>query len=273
MSVQTPPDRTQAAPHRSTGTFAVSIITIVVGGCIILGTLASSGLSAVRNARSADAGPPVQLTDTSGVESVDIDVTGGALTVVYDDVPQAELDGDGAGAWRLERRGDTLYVATPRRSFADWGSEKGATLTLPRALEGDAVSVDARIAGGSFDLDGDFGDVDVEVSGGSANVSGGVNALALTVAGGSVSADVDGAVEATFDVAGGELTATLTGEAPTRTSIEVTAGSADIGLPDDTYRFTSEGPGSVDSTLRTSPSATPRVEVQAVMGSVTLRAS
>ncbi|WP_396646117.1 hypothetical protein [Microbacterium sp.] len=271
MTVQTPPDPTTARPRRSGSALAVSILTIIVGGCVILGTLASSGFSAARNASAAEAGAPLQQSDTYGVRHLDVDVTGGALMIVYADVDEAELSGDGVGAWRLERRGSTLHVTTPRGSFADWGDGSEATLALPRALADRDVDVRGQLTGGTLDLDGDFGDVDVQVTGGSATLSGAVSALTLEVAGGSVSVDVDGARTAAFEVAGGELTASLTGAAPTRTSVEVTAGSADIALPDDTYRFTSEGPGSVDSSLRTSPTATPRVDVQATLGSVTLR--
>lgn len=271
MSVQTPVDPKPTPSRRAKGALAVSIGTIVVGGCVIVGTLLSTGFTAVRDLSAMSLGAPVQQNDVAGIRDLDVDVAGGALRIVYDDVSEAELDGGGVGAWTLERRGDTLHVSSPRRSFADWGSGSQATLTLPRELGRQDLGLHVEVAGGSIDLSGDYGDVDVTVSGGSATVSGAASTLSLSVAGGSVTADVDGVDAATFEVTGGDLTADLTGGAPARTRVDVTAGSADIGLPDATYRLSSEGPGSIDSSLQTSPTATPRVEVQATLGSVTLR--
>ena len=271
MTVEPSTEPTPAPPRRTKGASAVAIGTIIVGACVVLGTLVSTGLTAARELSSLSMGAPVQQSDVRGVRALDVDLAGGELQIAFDDVSEAELGGGAVGAWTLERRGDTLHVASPRRSFAQWGSGSKATLVLPRSLERQDLDLRLEVAGGSADLSGDYGDVDVQVSGGSATVSGGASALSLSVSGGSITADVDVAVTATFDVTGGELTADLTGAAPSRTAIEVTAGSADIGLPDDTYRYSSEGPGSVDSSLRTSPTATPRVEVQATLGSVTLR--
>lgn len=279
MSVQTPleptpvPPTAPPSPQRSKAALTVAIGTIIVGGCIILGTLVSTGFTAVRDLRSSEAGAPVQQSAVDGVRDLDIHVTGGVLTVAFAEVTEAELEGGGIGGWTLERRGNTLKVETPRRSFADWGNGAEATLTLPRELEGSNLDLRAEVAGGSLDLGGDYGDVDVQVTGGGATVTGSAAALTLSVSGGSATADVEGVDAATFEVAGGDLTADLTGGAPARTSVEVAAGSADIGLPDATYRFTSDGPGSVDNGLRTSPTATPRVDVQATIGSVTLRTS
>lgn len=279
MTVQTPleptpvPPTAPAAPPRSKAALTVAIGTIIVGGCIILGTLVSTGFTAVRDLRGSEAGAPVQQSAVDGVRDLDIQVTGGALTVAFADVAEAQLDGSGIGGWTLEQRGETLKVATPRRSFADWGNGAEATLTLPKKLERSNLDLRVEVAGGSLDLGGDYGDVDVQVTGGGATVTGSASALTVSVSGGSATADVEGVDTARFEVTGGTLTADLTGSAPARTSVEVTAGSADIGLPDDTYRFTSEGPGSIDNGLRTSPAATPRVDVQATIGSVTLRTS
>lgn len=277
MTLPTPlepaPAPVPTPPRRSPGSLAVAIGTIVVGGFVIVGTLLSTGFTAARDLRSSDATAPLQQTAVDGVRDLDIEVSGGALTVVFADISEAQLDGSGIGGWTLEQDGDTLKVATPRRSFADWGNGAQATLTLPQDLERTNLDLRVEVAGGSLDLAGDYGDVDVQVAGGGATVTGSASALSISVSGGSATADVEGVDAATFEVTGGDLVADLTGAAPARTSIEVTAGSADIGLPDDTYRLTSDGPGSVDSALRTSPTATPRIDVQATLGSVTLRTS
>lgn len=279
MTVQTPLDPTPPpapAPtprRRSTAALAVSIVTIVIGGCAILGTLGSSGLSAIGVMRDNASGASVQQSETRGVRDLDIDVTGGALSVEYGDVSEAQLDGDGAGVWTLERRGDTLHVSSPDRGFRSWSGGASATLTLPQSLVRSGVDARIDVTGGSLDATGDFGAVSVKLSGGTATLSGHARSLDLSVAGGSASADVSDVDTAAFELAGGDLTATLTGSTPTRTTIDVTAGSVDLTLPEDTYRVIHDGPGSLDSALATSSTATPRVDVQTALGSVTLRAS
>ena len=95
----------------------------------------------------------------------------------------------------------------------------------------------------------------------------------LTVAGGTARADLVGVDDASFELAGGELTAALRGDAPSETDIEVTAGSADITLPDDVYRVSvDDGTGRVDNRLlTTSEAGAPSVDVTATFGAVLLR--
>lgn len=279
MTVQTPLDPTPppaaapTPPRRTGAALAVSIVTIVVGGCAILGAFASSGFSAAAAfSRSAGSGQ-TQASDIQGVRDLDVDIAGGSLTIEYGEVSEAILDDMNTPGWTIEKRGSTLRVVSPDHSLVDWGSSPAASLTLPRELGRSGIDLRVDLAGGSLDAVGDFGDLAVKVTGGQATLSGRADALDVSVAGGSASAEVSGADSAAFEVAGGELSAVLTGTTPTTTTIEVTAGSADIALPDDTYLVASEGPGSLDNSLPTSPTATARVEVQTALGSVTLRAS
>lgn len=279
MTVQTPLDPTPppaaapTPPRRTGAALAVSIVTIVVGGCAILGAFASSGFSAAAAfSRSAGSGQ-TQASDIQGVRDLDVDIAGGSLTIEYGEVSEAILDDMNTPGWTIEKRGSTLRVVSPDHSLVDWGSSPAASLTLPRELGRSGIDLRVDLAGGSLDAVGDFGDLAVKVTGGQATLSGRADALDVSVAGGSASAEVSGADSAAFEVAGGELSAVLTGTTPTTTTIEVTAGSADIALPDDTYLVASDGPGSLDNSLPTSPTATARVEVQTALGSVTLRAS
>ena len=281
MTVQTPLDPTPppaaapTPPRRTGAALAVSIVTIVVGGCAILGAFASSGFSAAAAfSRSAGSGQ-TQASDIQGVRDLDVDIVGGSLTIEYGEVSEAVLDGPRAdvASWTFEKRGSTLRVVSPDHSLVDWGSSPAATLTLPRELGRSGIDLRVDLAGGSLQVDGDFGDLTVQLTGGEATLSGRAEALDLSVAGGSASAEVSGTDSAAFEVAGGDLSAVLTGTTPTSTRIEITAGSADIALPDDTYLVVSDGPGSLDNSLPTSPTATARVEVQTALGSVTLRAS
>ncbi|PTT13472.1 hypothetical protein DBR36_17085 [Microbacterium sp. HMWF026] len=271
MSIDTPPP---APPRRRGAAFAISIVTIVAGGFIALGTFLGTGLSAAHGMASsrwdATVGDQVSSAAESGtLSSLDVQVAGARLSIVSGDVEAPELDAatSGPNAWTLERDGDHLRVVSPTGSFIDPDSR--ATLTLPR---GSSVDADVRVSGGALDVQGDFDALDLEVSGGSATVSGTARSVDLSLAGGSASVDLTDASTAAFDVAGGRLTAALAGTTPEATRVEVTAGSADVTLPDDEYAVTTDdGVGTVDNALRTSPDATAQVDVTATMGRVTLR--
>jgi len=278
MTAQTPFPAAPEPPRRRGAAFAVSVVTIVVGTVVAVGTLAGTGFSAVASMadwRGETSSYDVS-SDTSSLPLTDlrIDLAGGELTVEYGDVDSPQLDADDRGrrGWTFERDGDSLRVASPSGSFVDAGRGARATLTLPRDLDGSGITADIQVTGGALDLTGDFGDVTVEVAGGTATLDGAARDVDLTVSGGSATAAMTDAETAAFEVAGGELTATLSGMTPTRTDVEVTAGSADITLPDDDYRVrVDDGMGSVDNGLRTDSSATATVDVTATMGSVTLR--
>ncbi|MDQ1084484.1 MULTISPECIES: hypothetical protein [Microbacterium] len=277
-SAPTPTPSASEPPRRRGAAFAVSVVTIVVGACVAVGTLAGTGVSAVASMADWRGQTATYDSSTDGtaeqLTELDIDLAGGALTVEFGDVAFAQLDADSHGrkGWTFERDGDSLRVASPSGSFADWGSGSRATLVLPRDLDGSGIRADIQVTGGALELSGGFGDVTVEVAGGTASVDGVARDIDLTLSGGSATARLTDVETAAFEVAGGELTATLDGVAPTRTDVEVTAGSADITLPDDEYDVRiDDGLGSVDNGLRTSSSAVAEVDVTATMGSVRLR--
>ena len=260
MSIDTPPP---APPRRRGAAFAISVVTIVAGGFIALGTFLGTGLSAAHGMASsrwdATVGEQVSSAAESGaLSSLDVQVAGARLSIVSGDVEAPELDAatSGPNAWTFERDGDHLRVVSPTGSFIDPDSR--ATLTLPR---GSSVAADVRVSGGTLDVQGDFDALDLEVSGGSATVSGTARSVDLSLAGGSASVDLTDA-----------STAALGGTTPEATRVEVTAGSADVTLPDDEYAVTTDdGVGTVDNALRTSPDAPAQVDVTATMGRVTLR--
>jgi len=269
----TPAPAPAAPPSRRTAAVAVSVVTIVVGAVAFLGTVGGTAISAA-----------VTLSDTGeygnggsisarGLTDLDIDVAGGSLTIEYGDVSDAELAARAGGpdGWTFERQGDTLRVASPERPGPSaWGGGRSATLTLPRELAGTGLDATLQVTGGSLDVDATLGALRVDLAGGEVTVEGAARSLDLTVAGGSASVELDDVGTASFEIAGGELSADLSGTTPSRTTVSLTAGSADIVLPDDTYRVTTEGVGSVDNALRTSSSATAVVDVEAALGRVSL---
>ncbi|MBD8478744.1 DUF2807 domain-containing protein [Microbacterium sp. CFBP 8794] len=275
MTVQPPLDPTPPAPPRRRGTaLAVSIATIVVGGCVLLGAVVGTGVSAAATFRDSGTAVDAGETSTNGLTDLDVEVAGGALTIEYGDVADARLDTSGrdSSGWTFERDGDTLRVSSPRAGLVGWaGDATSATLTLPRTSA--TTDLDARIdvAGGALDLDIDLASLTVELAGGTVDLSGSARTLDVSVAGGAASTTLTGVDTATFEVAGGNLSATLDGGAPAHTTVKVTAGSADVTLPDDAYDVTIDGGlGNVDNRLRTSPSATSVVDVEAELGQVSL---
>lgn len=275
MTIETPatPPHAPERPRRRGAAFAVSTITLVVGSCIALGTLAATGASAVSVIRDDGRSASAFDSPARGLTELDVDVTGGRLSIAYGDVSDARLDArSGRRGWTFERRGDTLRVASPNGALFDGAAGSRATLTLPRELEGADLDADIQVSGGALDLEGDFGAVTVQIAGGTMALDGAVTDADVSISGGSASAQLTDVTTAAFEVAGGELTATLSGDTPSRTEIEVAAGSAELTLPDDEYRVrVDDGLGTVDNALRTSASATAEVNVTATMGQVRLR--
>lgn len=292
-------DSSPATPERPrTAARVISIATTVLGVVVIAGTLGGTAVSATAGVRSSG---EARATDVTGVTDLDVDVAGARLTVVFDDVATAQLTVDGgrggdrggpgdrsrrgdgdrgrgsdgdSGGWRMERDGDTLEVTSPEGTWFASGPRSTATLTLPTELADGVLDAEFDIGAGSLDLAGEYRSLTVDLAGGRFDADGAATALDLTVAGGQADvtlADVD---EARVELAGGRLAAELTGDAPRRTDVEVTAGSADVVLPDAAYRVTTDdGMGEVDDRLRASDGAAgdPRVEVSATFGSVVLR--
>ncbi|MFJ4038155.1 hypothetical protein ACIPVB_08705 [Microbacterium sp. NPDC090007] len=273
MSIHTPTPPPPPARRRGAA-FVISVVTIVAGACIAFGTFVGTGLSAAHGMAASrwDAVASGQTTSEvarGALSSLDVVVAGAQLTVTSGDVEAPELDAatSGPNAWTFERDGDRLRVVSPSGTFI--GDQAAATLTLPRDA---VVSADVRVSGGSVEADGDFDALDVEVNGGSATLSGTARSVDLSLAGGTASLRLDDTATAAFDVAGGRLTAALNGSTPERVRVDVTAGSADIALPDDEYAVTTdEGVGTVDNALRTNAEAAAQVDVTATMGRVTLR--
>jgi len=280
MTTQTPLEPTPLEPtpppaqtSRRGTVLAVSIVTIVVGAIALVGTVGGTAITAAATLADTRSGVDAGSVSARGLTDLTVDVAGGSLTVEYGDVVDATLDAgtSARGGWTFERTGDTLHVSSPRGAFVDWSRSPGATLTLPRSLTDTPLDARIDVTGGTLDLDADTRRLTVNLAGGAVDLTGTAETLDVTVAGGAASAEVTGVDTAAFEVAGGELTAGLSGATPSRTSVTVTAGSADITLPDDEYRvLKQDGMGSLDNSLRTSSSAKAVVDVEAALGQVSL---
>lgn len=262
-----PPSTPPAAPK------VVTTLLIVLGAIVIAWTLVSGALTTL----AAAPGPrDTQTLPVAGVTRLEVDASRTDLKVVFADVDQATLEVSnwGRGVWQMTRDGDRLRVASPDVRWFSWplfGGGGHATLTLPERLSG----VDAKLSltAGSLTASGSFGALSTELAAGQLTVAGSARTLDATVSAGSADLTLADVRQARLTLAAGELVSRLTGTAPDRTTVEVSAGSLELTLPDVPYALRSDvSAGSLDhERLTTSPAASRSVSVEVSAGSATLR--
>ncbi|WP_120494671.1 DUF4097 family beta strand repeat-containing protein [Microbacterium phyllosphaerae] len=266
---------------RSSGATAVMILTAVVGGMALLGSGATAAVAATGSlvASSTEGTDSVLSEDASGIQGIDLDVDAGNMRIEFGDVDQAELavtDSRGP-AWTLERDGDSLVVRSPEFEFGWWfgswfGDDQSAVLTLPESLRDGELDADLTLDAGSLDVVGDFGDLDITVNAGALDVEGAASSLTIDMSAGRADATLDGVDMADLTVAAGDLNVELTGRAPSQTTIDVSAGSLDLTVPDESYSITQDvSAGSLDAKVDQSSDTRRAIDVSLSAGSVTIR--
>ncbi|WP_372969325.1 DUF4097 family beta strand repeat-containing protein [Microbacterium sp.] len=275
------PDRGPAGPGRSSGTTAIMIVTAIVGGLALLGAGGTAAVAATGSlmAASTEGTDSVLAEDASGITAIDLDVDAGDMRIEFGDVDEAELavtNGRGP-AWTLERDGDALVVRSPEFRFGWWfgswfGDDESAVLTLPEDLREEALDADLTLDAGSLDVVGDFGALDVTVNAGALDIEGSADSLTLDMSAGradGVLADVD---VADLGVSAGTVDMELTGRAPSQTTVDVSAGSVDLTVPDESYDVIQDvSAGSLDVTVDRSSDTANMIDVSLSAGSVTIR--
>lgn len=272
----------ESAPKRHSK--APLIISLVVGGVLILGAVGAAAAVGIRSL-SSGAQPAQQLTaDARALTELDVYVAAAEFEIRFDAGADARGEAtlettEGGQSWTLDRRGDTLVVDT-KRGFFNWGwnllgpgvQGQQVVLILPESLRGDLIDADMELAVGSLRVDGDFGELDLEVSGGSARVDGSARSVSASVSAGEAQLDLSDVAQFEFEASAGELTAELRGDAPTRVQGSVSAGEARITLPDELYNVSVEtAAGSVVNDLRTSSESKRLVSVEVSAGDVFLK--
>lgn len=261
-------------PHgpRASST-VVAILVIVFGALVIAGTVIGTAFSTVR---AAAVSTQVRATDAAGVDALSIELNAGSLTIEFADVDEAELEvtsAFGADKWTLERTGGTLEVASPRWEWgAPWmfGGSGDAVLRIPERLEG----LDARVdmAAGSLDAAGDFGELVLGVGAGEVDVVGAADSVNVDLSAGRATLDLGDVETAELTVAAGSMDAVFTGAQPDDVSIDVSAGSLTLGVPEGTYDVTSDvSAGEFRNRLGTDPGADSSISVRVSAGQVVLR--
>lgn len=263
------------------GATAITVVTAIVGGIALLG---AGGTAAIAAVNDATVHSDTQSVSVDGVEELDLEVSASDVTVQFAAVDEAQLqvEGNRSGDWTLRRDGSAVIVRGPEGLFGDWfggglfgnwaSDDEKVVLTLPEELQDAKIDADLSLSAGSLDVDGAFGDVDVEVGAGRLFVNGSANSVDVDMSAGRADIDVDGVQEADFSVSAGHVAAELTGTAPEEVSINVSAGSLDLTLPDVSYAVQQEvSAGSFDNRLQSGSSERNSIVVSLSAGTVVLR--
>lgn len=268
MSINTPP------PSRTAGQPWITVALAVFGGLALVGSGATAAVAASSDLIRVDS---VQKVDVTGVEGLDLNASASNVRVEFGDVDEAELSVEGGrgGAWTIERDGDELLVRSPDTMFGWWfgrwfDDDSTVVLVLPEELEGiDATFV---LSAGGLDVTGSYGELGVEVAAGDLNIDGSADSLDADLSAGSADLILDGVGEAELSVSAGDLAVELTGTAPRIVTIDVSAGSAELTVPDGEYDIDQNvSAGELDNRLEQSPDSRNSIEVTLSAGSVTLR--
>ncbi|MEV7632784.1 DUF4097 family beta strand repeat-containing protein [Microbacterium sp. NPDC089318] len=252
---------------------AITVAVAAFGGVVLLASGASAAVTGLQQI-----GPQSgQLTaDAGGVTSVDVEVGGADMRVMFDDVDDAELRVEGASTtgWTLRTDGGRLEVHGPDRGFdwwsPDWlrGSER-ATLVLPLELEG--TDAELTLHAGSLDVDGQFDELAVDLNAGALALHGDARDLDVEVNAGRADIELRGVARAQYTISAGRVASELT-TVPDSIAFTVSAGALDLTLPDREYDLRRDvSAGSLDSSLDQSSSSSHRISGTVSAGSATLR--
>lgn len=278
----TPPPAENAAPREpapssgsGSGTKAIGITLGIFGAIALIGTGATAAVGAT--AQLMQPGDSAMSVDGTGIRALDLDIGASDVTVQFRDVDEVELtvEGGSRGAWTLDRDGDELIVHSPNRTFGWWfggwfNTDERVTLTLPESAVG--LDADVDLGAGAVEMIGDFGELEVRLGAGYISVDGTADTVDADISAGRADLNLVDVSEADLTVAAGELVAEFSSSAPDAVSIDVSAGSLRLTLPDDTYRVSQDvSAGSLDNRLDTASSARSTIDVSVSAGSAILR--
>jgi hypothetical protein len=252
---------------------AITAAVAAFGGVVLLASAASATVTGLQQI-----GPQSgQLTvDAGGVTSVDVEVGGADMRVMFGDVDDAELRVEGASTngWTLRTDNARLEVRGPDLGFDWWspgwmrGAER-ATLVLPSELEG--TDADLTLHAGSLDVDGRFDALGLDLNAGALSVRGDARDLDVEVNAGRADIELQGVVRAQYTISAGRVTSELK-TVPDTVAFTVSAGALDLTLPDTEYDLRRDvSAGSLDSSLDQSSSSAHRISGSVSAGSATLR--
>lgn len=211
--------------------------------------------------------------DASDVTSLEIDVESHRLEVEYEDVDEATLRATGRSgdAWKLERQGDALVVASPT-GVRFTGRSQASTLVLPRSLRERALDTRIDVSTGAVDADLRFGELEVTVGAGAARLGGSAENVTASVSAGQLEIELSDVATADLDVDLGQLVAELEGSTPNDLQVAVGAGNMELDVPNDAYRIEiDEDLGEVSVDVTTSRTAENFITGSVDFGNLSIR--
>jgi hypothetical protein len=255
------------------------VVTAVVGGLALLGAGGTAAAAAVGTIATSNRADSVQSVGVAGLESIDLSADASSMRVEFGDVDEATLAiTNGRGTpWRFERDGDELVVRSPQGVFGWWiggwfSEEEIAVLTLPESLRDAGLDADLNLNAGSLDVAGDFGILDVSVNAGALDIQGAAKELDVQMSAGRADILLDGIAQADLGVSAGDLTVELTGTPPALTSIDVSAGTLDLTVPDVEYAISQEiSAGTLNAEVDEASSSRRTIDVSLSAGTATIR--
>lgn len=272
---QNPPGGSPQRPPSSAGR-VVAILAVVFGSLVIVGAIVSAVVGTIV---SASVHTTNRTVEVAGVDRLDIDAAAGSLRVEFGSVREAELEVTsswGADRWVLERDGGDLVVSSPRMwgpwwIFGGWfGGPGDAVLRLPQSLEG--LDADITFSAGTLDVEGEFAELDLTMNAGRADIAGSAESLKADMNAGRADLELADVATANLIVNAGSLDAALTGSQPDEVTVDLSAGSLNLSVPQGDYVVTSDvSAGGFDNRIGSDPSASSTIHVEVSAGQVTLR--
>lgn len=253
------------------------MVLVTLTGAVVIGALVLQALGFGLTS-GADTRHASYAADVETVTEVDARIASSHLAISFAAVDQATLEVTATGwrsdiDWTFEVDGNRLVVREQnnRWFWPDFGSARSeAELVLPQELEG-LVSARLDVTAGDIAVDGDLADVTIDVSAGSLTFIGASTSLEAKVSAGDATVVTSDSRTISVRVSAGSFHGTVTGAPPEHTDVTVSAGDADLDLPDVAYAV-SGGVSAGDRTIdvRTDPSSDHALHVQVSAGDATI---
>ena len=270
------------APSPAPGTNrSLRIALLSVGSALVAGLLVTGSVQFAAASTGEDESGRYLVEQA--FTALDIDVSAAAVTVRYDDVPEAVLDfsaGQKALRFEHEVRGDTLEVRVVNRGWWVFGLISGPfsgldsprlDVVLPKSLA--PVALDVQSSAGDVDASGTFAATDLETSAGNIDVAGSAESLRLSTSAGNIDGadlEVDGDVSTHTSAGNADLSfETL----PAGLRMQGSAGNITAELPAGEYEIdASTSFGTVDRGVPSTPGADRHYSFATDAGDIHLRA-
>lgn len=282
----------------STGPSTWVAVTVgVLGGVLLLGTVSTAAVAGVAAANYDGAEKRQRLTESAdGIARIDVEASAAKFRIDCEGALAVGDDAEVAGGedsfalvtsgssreWRMERRGDTLRVEPVKRWFGAFGwfgsgdnRMQEVALSLPESACDGSKPLDAEVdlGAGEMRVNGSYGVLDLSVGAGNARIEGTALNLELEVSAGEAVLDMRDVRTADLSVSAGKLRGGFSGAAPKQIDIEVSAGGAELRLPDEVYAVRPEvSAGDLENSLRTDSGASDHeIDIELSAGSLSLR--